>query len=125
MELRTGERILTACWACLSLNSEAIAVVGTSGPRGIGLEAGRGCAKLGADMVGRHLLRPGTAPERTPRTCHASTGPTREHITDLGHIGWLHRVRHSPQPTPPFPFVLSPNSPFDPSTFHSSPFPTR
>ena len=42
----------------LSLKGKVVAVTGASGPRGMGIEAARGCAELGADVAITYASRP-------------------------------------------------------------------
>ncbi|OQV08600.1 hypothetical protein CLAIMM_12845 [Cladophialophora immunda] len=42
----------------LSLKGKVVVVTGASGPKGIGLEAARGCAEMGADVAITYLSRP-------------------------------------------------------------------
>jgi sorbose reductase len=41
-----------------SLKGKVVVVTGASGPRGIGIEAARGCAEMGADLAVTYSSRP-------------------------------------------------------------------
>ena len=42
----------------LSLKGKVVIVTGASGPRGIGIEAAKGCAEMGADLAITYASRP-------------------------------------------------------------------
>ena len=42
----------------LSMKGKVVVVTGASGPKGMGIEAARGCAELGADIVITYSSRP-------------------------------------------------------------------
>lgn len=42
----------------LSLKGKVVVVTGASGPRGMGIEAARGCAEMGADLAITYSSRP-------------------------------------------------------------------